>query len=109
MAVPPRPTPRRGTWGELRAAAVRRRRDSWVTRRVCLCARRPHVHSTTRLGVFGVNRYRLRHRCAAIRHVQAPAAVAAWKKRWLRISLFCSKDCKLRCEMVKLAQRIGNQ
>jgi hypothetical protein len=31
------------------------------------------------------------------------------EKEWLRISLFCSKDCRLRCEMVKFAQRIGNQ
>jgi hypothetical protein len=27
----------------------------------------------------------------------------------LQISLFCSKDCRLRYEMVKFAQRIGNQ
>jgi hypothetical protein len=31
------------------------------------------------------------------------------EKRWLRISLFCSEDWRLRCEMVKFAQRIGNQ
>jgi TPR repeat protein len=31
------------------------------------------------------------------------------EKGWLRISLFCNKDCSLRCEMVKFAQRIGNQ
>jgi hypothetical protein len=31
------------------------------------------------------------------------------EKGWLRISLFCSKDCRLRCKMVKFAQRIGNQ
>jgi hypothetical protein len=31
------------------------------------------------------------------------------EKAWLRISLFCSEDCGLRCEMVKFAQRIGNQ
>jgi hypothetical protein len=31
------------------------------------------------------------------------------EKEWLRISLFCSEDCRLRCEMVKFAQRIGNQ
>jgi hypothetical protein len=31
------------------------------------------------------------------------------EKGWLRISLFCSEDCRLRCEMVKFAQRIGNQ
>jgi hypothetical protein len=29
------------------------------------------------------------------------------EKGWLRISLFCSEDCRLRCEMVKLAQSIG--
>jgi hypothetical protein len=28
-------------------------------------------------------------------------------KGWLRISLFCSEDCRLRCEMVKFAQSIG--
>jgi hypothetical protein len=31
------------------------------------------------------------------------------EKGWLRISLFCSEDCRLRCEMVKFAQSIGNQ
>jgi hypothetical protein len=33
------------------------------------------------------------------------------EKGWLRISLFSSKDCRLRCEMVKFAQSmgIGNQ
>jgi hypothetical protein len=65
MAVPPLMTPRRGTWGESRAAVVRRR-DGWATRGVCLCARRPCVRSTTRLGAFGVNRCCLQHRCAAI-------------------------------------------
>jgi hypothetical protein len=28
------------------------------------------------------------------------------EKGWLRISLFCSEDCRLRCEMVKFAQSI---
>jgi hypothetical protein len=31
------------------------------------------------------------------------------EKGWLQISLLCSEDCRLRCEMVKFAQRIGNQ
>jgi hypothetical protein len=31
------------------------------------------------------------------------------EKGWLRISLFCIKDCRLRCEMMKSAQRIKNQ
>jgi hypothetical protein len=33
------------------------------------------------------------------------------EKGWLQISLFCSEDCRLHCEMVKFAQsiRIGNQ
>jgi hypothetical protein len=31
------------------------------------------------------------------------------EKRWLWISLFCSEDCRLHCEMVKFEQRIGNQ
>jgi hypothetical protein len=29
------------------------------------------------------------------------------EKGWLRISLFCSEDCRLRREMVKFAQSIG--
>jgi hypothetical protein len=29
------------------------------------------------------------------------------EKGWLRISLFCSEDCRLRCEMVKFAQSVG--
>jgi hypothetical protein len=33
----------------------------------------------------------------------------AVEKGWLRISLFCSEDCRLHYEMVKFAQRIGNQ
>jgi hypothetical protein len=31
------------------------------------------------------------------------------EKGWLRIPLFCSEDRRLRCEMVKFVQRIGNQ
>jgi hypothetical protein len=31
------------------------------------------------------------------------------EKGWLRISLFCSEDCRQRRKMVKFAQRIGNQ
>jgi hypothetical protein len=31
------------------------------------------------------------------------------EKGWLRISLCCSEDCRLHYEMVKFAQRIGNQ
>jgi hypothetical protein len=30
------------------------------------------------------------------------------EKGWLQISLFCSEDYRLRCEMVKFTQRIGN-
>jgi TPR repeat protein len=29
------------------------------------------------------------------------------EKGWLRISQFCSEDCRLRCEIVKFAQSIG--
>jgi hypothetical protein len=29
------------------------------------------------------------------------------EKGWLWISLFCSEDCRLRCEMVKFTQSIG--
>jgi hypothetical protein len=31
------------------------------------------------------------------------------EKRRLRISVFCREECRPRCEMVKFAQRIGNQ
>jgi hypothetical protein len=58
---------------------------------VCLCARRPLVRSTTRLGAFGVNRCRLRHRCVAISRAQAPAAAAAWKKDGFEFLCFAAK------------------
>jgi hypothetical protein len=58
---------------------------------VCLCARRPCVCSTTRLGAFGVNGGRLRHRCAAISRAQAPAAAAAWKKDGFEFFCFAVK------------------
>jgi hypothetical protein len=91
MAVPPLTTPRRGTWGGSRAAAVRCRRDGSTTSGVCLCARRPRVCSTTRLGAFGVNRCRLRHRCAAISRAQAPTAAVAWKKDGFNFLCFVVK------------------
>jgi hypothetical protein len=87
----PPTTPQRGTWGGSRAAAVRRRRDGWATRGVCLCARRPRVRSTTRLGAFGVNRCRLRHRCTAISRAQAPTAATAWKKDGFEFLCFAVK------------------
>jgi hypothetical protein len=90
MAVPPPMTKRRITWGGSRAAVVWRR-DAWATRGVCLCARRPRVHSTTRLGAFGVNRYRLQHRCVAISHAQAPAVAAAWKNDGFEFLCFAAK------------------
>jgi hypothetical protein len=90
MEVLPPMTPRRGTWGGSRVAAVRHRRDGWATRGVCFCARRPRVRSTTRLGAFGVNRYRLQHRCAAI-SAQAPAAVVVWKKDGFKFHCFAAK------------------
>jgi hypothetical protein len=91
MAVLPLTTPWRGTWGGSRAAAVRRRRDGWATRGVCLCARRLRVRSTTRLGAFGVNRWRLRHRCAAISRAQAPVTAAAWTKDGFEFLCFAAK------------------
>jgi hypothetical protein len=90
MAVPPPPTPRSGTWGWSRAAAVQRR-DGWATRGVCLCVRRPRVRSTTRLGAFGVNRCYVRHRCAAISRAQATAAATAWKKDGFEFLSFAAK------------------
>jgi hypothetical protein len=73
---------------------------------VCLYMRSPRLRSTPRLGAFGVNRYRLWHRCAAISRAQAKAAAAAWKKDGFKFP-FCNEDCRLRCEMVKFAYSIG--
>jgi hypothetical protein len=61
-------------------AAIVQRRDGLATRGFCLCARRPRVRSTPRLGAFGLNRCHLRHRCVATRYAQATAAVAVWIK-----------------------------
>jgi hypothetical protein len=72
-------TARSGTWGGSRAVAVRCQ-DGWAMRGVCLSVRRTHVRSTPRLGTFGVNRCRVRHRCVAISRVQAMVAAAAWIK-----------------------------
>jgi hypothetical protein len=38
-----------------------------------------------------MNHYRLRHRCAAISHAQAPAAAAAWKKDGFEFLYFATK------------------
>jgi hypothetical protein len=91
MAVPLLTTPRRGTWGGSRAVIVRCR-DGRATRGVCLCAKRPRLRSTTQLGAFGVNRCRLRHRCAAISRVQAPATAAVWKKDGFEFLCFAAKN-----------------
>jgi hypothetical protein len=75
MAVPPTMTPRMGTWGGSRAAEIRRR-DGWATRGVYLCARRPRVCSTTRLGAFGWT-------AAASSTVERQSTVRR-QRRWLR-------------------------
>jgi hypothetical protein len=80
----------KGTWGGSWAATVRRQ-DGWATRGVCLCARRPRVCSTTRLGAFGVNRCHLRHKCAAISRAQAPVAAVVWKKDGFEFLCFAAK------------------
>jgi hypothetical protein len=90
MVVPSPTTPRSGTWGWSWAVAVRRR-DGWATRGVCLCVRRPRVHSTTRLGAFGVNRCRLLHRCEAISHAHATAAAMMWKEDGFEFLCFAAK------------------
>jgi hypothetical protein len=48
---------------------------------------------------------------AHVRGNQPCAGNDSVDKGWLRISLYCSEDCRLRCEMVKLARsiRVGNQ
>jgi hypothetical protein len=110
MTVPPPTTPRRGTWGGSQTASVRRRRGGWATRGVCLCVRRPRVHalhySTWR--IWG----ELLPPPAQVRGDQPCAGTGGCcgvEKGWFRISLFCSEHCRLRCEMVKFAMRIGNQ
>jgi hypothetical protein len=90
MAVPLPTTPQMGTWGGLRAAAVRRP-DGWATRGVFLCARRSRLRSTPRLGAFGVNRCRLRHRFVAISRAEATAAAAVWKNDGFEFVYFAAK------------------
>jgi hypothetical protein len=71
------------------------RRHGWAIRGVCHCARRSRVWSTTRLSAFGVNRYRLWHKCAAISRAQATAAASAWKEDGFEFLCFAAKtiDC----------------
>jgi hypothetical protein len=73
------------------AAVAVWRRDGWAMRGVCLCVRRPCVQSTPRLGAFGVNRCRLRHRCVAISRAQATAVAATWIKDGLEFFCFAAK------------------
>jgi L-cysteine desulfidase len=49
------------------------------------------MRSTTRLGAFGVNYSRLRHRCAAISRAHALVAAAAWKKDGFEFLCFAAK------------------
>jgi hypothetical protein len=49
------------------------------------------MRSTTRLGAFGVNRYRLQYRCAAISRAQATVAAAACKKNGFEFLCFAAK------------------
>jgi hypothetical protein len=70
---------------------VVRRWDGWATRGVFVCASRPCVRSTSRLGTFGVNRCCLRHRSAAISHAQAIAAATARKKDGFEFLCFAAK------------------
>jgi hypothetical protein len=64
----------------------------WLSNDGCLPLReKAHVHSTTRLGAFGVSRYSLRHRCAAISRAQAPAAAAASKNDGFKFLCFAAK------------------
>jgi hypothetical protein len=48
------------------------------------------MRSTTRLGAFGVNRCRFRHRCVAI-SAQAPAAAVVWKNDGFEFLCFAAK------------------
>jgi hypothetical protein len=49
------------------------------------------MRSTTRLGAFGVNLCRLRHRSAAISRAQAPAIAVTWKKDDFEFLYFAAK------------------
>jgi hypothetical protein len=51
----------------------------------------PRVRSISRLGAFGVNCCRLRHRCVAISRAQATAAAAAWIKDGFKFLCFAAK------------------
>jgi hypothetical protein len=65
----------------------------WLSNEGCLPLREKVAlaRSTTQLGAFGVNRCRLRHRCAAINRAQAPAAAVAWKKDGFEFLYFAAK------------------
>jgi hypothetical protein len=62
-------------WYVRRVAGGSSTMSRWLSNKgCCLCVRRPHMRSTPQLGAFGVNRCRLRHRCAAISSAQATTA-----------------------------------
>jgi hypothetical protein len=49
------------------------------------------MRSTPRLGAFGVNYCRLRHRCAAISRALGTEAAAAWKRDVFEFLCFAAK------------------
>jgi hypothetical protein len=104
MAVLPPTTPRRVTWSRSRAAAVQRRRDGRVTRGclpLCEKAVCALYYSTWR--IWGESLPPPTQPCTGT------GGGCGVERGWLQISLFCSEDCRLRCEMVKFRPRIGNQ
>jgi hypothetical protein len=77
---------------------------------VCLCAKRPHMRSLLDLTHLGLTL----PPPAQVRGDQPCSGNGGYYgvyKGRLRISLFCSEDCRLRCEMVKFERsiEIGNQ
>jgi hypothetical protein len=106
MVVPLPTTPWSGTWGESGAATVRRR-DGWATRG-CLFLREKAAHAihSSTWHICG----ELLPPPAQLRGDQSCAGndgCCGVDKGWLGISLFCSEECRLRCEMEKYERSIG--
>jgi hypothetical protein len=109
MAVPAPTKPRRGYMRRV-AGGDSTTSSRWLSNECCLplCKKATRVLHYSTWRIWGEPM----PPSAQVRGDQSWAGTSGScgvEKGWLRISLFCSEDCRLRCEMVKFAQRIGNQ
>jgi hypothetical protein len=72
---------------------------------VRLCARRPRVRSTPRLGTFGLLPPSVQ--VCGDQPCVGNGGGCGMDKGWLQNFLFCSKDCRMCYEMVKFERSIG--